>query len=136
MSYLLDTRLAESSVWVADLPLSELRLKNHQHYPWCILIPRVSDICELYELNAEQQMMLMQEIKQVSIVMKTLFAPMKLNVASLGNVVSQLHVHIVARQKSDPLWPQGIWQQALVEEPYRDVDLEAFIRQLRTGLAQ
>jgi diadenosine tetraphosphate (Ap4A) HIT family hydrolase len=131
MTFSLDTRLAESSIWIADLPLSELRLKNHKHYPWCLLIPRLTDVRELYELSSEQQIQLMQEIKEVSLVMQKLFKPMKLNVGSLGNVVSQLHIHVVVRQESDPLWPQGIWQKSLLEVPHAQEELDLMVAALQ-----
>lgn len=130
----LDSRLSLSSVWVADLPLSELRLKNHAHYPWCILIPRVDQVTELYQLTPIQQQQLIQEITKVSSVMQALFKPTKLNVASLGNIVSQLHIHIVGRSDTDPLWPQGIWQNAAVEIPYTENELQERIQQLQKAI--
>ena len=135
MTFSLDTRLSQSSVWIADLPLSELRLKNHRHYPWCLLVPRLSEVRELYELSPSQQMQLMQEIQDLSLVMRELFKPSKLNIGSLGNIVSQLHIHIVARHVSDPLWPQGIWQNALIEEPYTQGELDLMANKLKNGFS-
>jgi diadenosine tetraphosphate (Ap4A) HIT family hydrolase len=99
--------LADTSA-VGDLPLSQLRAINDADYPWLILVPRRSGITEIEQL-AEEAGLLMSEIIRVSRVLKDLTACDKLNIAAIGNVVRQLHVHIVGRRHNDPLWPKPIW---------------------------
>jgi diadenosine tetraphosphate (Ap4A) HIT family hydrolase len=121
-TFKLDSRLEDGSEFIIDWPLSTLRFKNQAHFPWCILIPRVPDLSEIYQLNDAQQLQLMQEVSGLSRIMQDYFVPDKLNIASLGNQVAQLHIHVVGRYRSDPLWPQGIWQaeQTLLAYPKPD----------------
>lgn len=94
---------------VASFTLSEIRLMDDSHYPWLILVPRVPDARELVDLDEPAQQRLMAEIARCSRVMQALFRPHKLNVAALGNLVPQLHVHVIARQADDPAWPAPVW---------------------------
>lgn len=112
---ILDPRLRDSSFFIIDLSLCQVRLSNNAAFPWIILIPRVEEIQEISDLNEVDQQKLMREITQVSKAMQTLFNPHKLNVASLGNVVPQLHIHIIARMKSDPAWPNPVWNTVTAE---------------------
>ncbi len=109
MSFLLDKTLEKDSVFIADLPLSQLRLLKNASWPWVMLVPRRNDMRDTIDLSTDEQQQLMDEIARVSFVMRSVFKPHKLNVANLGNVVSQLHVHIVARFENDPAWPGPIW---------------------------
>lgn len=102
-------KLEADTLFVAALGLSDLRLMNNQQYPWLILVPRVDDAVELIDLSPTQQHHLMDEIALVSGVLNTLFEPDKLNIATLGNIVRQLHVHVVARYRSDAAWPSPVW---------------------------
>jgi diadenosine tetraphosphate (Ap4A) HIT family hydrolase len=108
-SFQLDPRLDADTAFVCDAPLSRVLLMNDANYPWLILVPRRAELRELIDLSAEAQMRLWQEIARVSEVMRELFAPDKLNVAALGNVVAQLHVHVIARYEGDPAWPAPVW---------------------------
>lgn len=90
---------------ILDLSLSKLMLFNNANFPWVILIPRKNDVKEITDLTTEERIILMEEISLVSKVMQDIFKPAKLNVASLGNIVSQLHIHIIARFKNDIAWP-------------------------------
>lgn len=114
----LDPRLAADSHFIIDWPLSTLRFKNHAHYPWCILVPRVDAVTEIYQLQPIAQIQLIQEIAALSEMLHARFSPDKLNVAALGNQVAQLHIHVVGRYQNDPLWPQAIWQQNQVPVQY------------------
>ena len=104
-----DRRLEETSVWVQQLKLSQVRLVQHQDYIWLMLIPQVESVRELIDLSTQQQIDLMTEIDQTSRILRNLFSPDKLNIATLGNVVPQLHVHVVCRYKNDKAWPGNIW---------------------------
>lgn len=84
---------------------------NDSRYPWLILVPEISDICELTQLEWCDQTQLLREINIVSRVLQNKFRADKINVASLGNVVSQLHVHCIARYKADAAWPKPVWGQ-------------------------
>ena len=104
----LDPRLAADTVAVCDLALSRLLAMNDADFPWLILVPQRTGVRDMIDLGAEQTL-LMDEIAAVSRALKDETRCDKLNVAAIGNVVPQLHIHIVARWISDPLWPKPIW---------------------------
>ncbi len=104
-----DPRLEADSTYITDLDLCQVRLNHNAAFPWILLIPRQPDLVEIIDLSARDQQVLMQDIVRASKVMKQLFNPTKINVASLGNVVPQLHVHIIARYQSDSAWPGPVW---------------------------
>ncbi len=107
--FTLHPRLAADTVLVASLPLCDVLLMDDSTYPWVVLVPRRADIREMHQLGTEDQQVLMQEITHVSAQMEKLFSADKMNVAALGNMVPQLHVHIIARYETDPAWPGPIW---------------------------
>ncbi len=105
----LDQQLRDDTVAIGDLPLCRVLLNNDGNYPWLILVPRREDLVELADLNESGRTTLMREIAQVSAALKAHTRCHKLNVAALGNVVAQLHVHIIARFRTDPAWPNPVW---------------------------
>jgi len=107
--FTLHPRLAEDSIVIGRFDLSLLLLSKDANYPWCILVPEREDVFEIHHLSEEEQMQLMRESCRLAEVMTSLFDAQKMNVAALGNVVRQLHVHHVARFSDDPAWPQPIW---------------------------
>ena len=107
--FVLDAQLKQDSYVIGKLSLCQIRLMNNQYYPWLILIPEIENITELFELSLEQQTDLMHEITLSSKIMNKIFQPDKINIAALGNIVKQLHIHIVARYKNDALWPDPVW---------------------------
>jgi diadenosine tetraphosphate (Ap4A) HIT family hydrolase len=107
--FVLDDQLAHDSHPIAELGLSALRLMDDSNYPWLILVPRVAEARELIDLDSAQQLQLLDEVNRVSRVLKQLFRPHKLNIAALGNLVPQLHVHLIARYRDDPAWPAPVW---------------------------
>jgi diadenosine tetraphosphate (Ap4A) HIT family hydrolase len=109
MLFQLDPRLQSDCVVIGDLPLSRLLLMNDKQYPWMILVPRKNQVHEIYELDTSQQQQLWIEIAEVSKVLKQLFAPHKLNIGALGNIVRQLHIHVIARFEHDIAWPGPVW---------------------------
>ncbi|AXR06151.1 HIT domain-containing protein [Salinimonas sediminis] len=114
----LDTRLANDTYFVCDLPLCSVLLANDSQFPWLILVPRRPSATELYLLDPADQQQYLKESAQVCNVLEQLFSPAKLNVAALGNVVSQLHIHHVARFTEDCAWPAPIWgRQASIPYP-------------------
>ncbi len=108
MPFALDPRLAGDTHHLASLPLCELLLMDNALLPWLILVPRVS-VTELYQLSAEQRRQLDDETTAVAAFVAGAFAIDKLNVAAIGNVVAQLHVHVVGRRRDDYAWPGVVW---------------------------
>ena len=109
MSFKLDRKFLNSSHYVADLKLCSIRLHDNSKFPWVILIPKRNKIIDMSDLNSKDQILLMKEIIYVSKIMKKLFKTSKLNVEKIGNIVPQLHVHIIARSKKDSSWPLSVW---------------------------
>ena len=109
MTFKINKKFHNSSHYITDLKLCLLRLHDNIRFPWVILIPKRKNISDISELNSKDQILLMKEIVKVSKIMKKLFKTNKLNVEKIGNVVSQLHVHIIARKKKDRTWPLSVW---------------------------
>lgn len=107
--FVLDPRLAADAAPVAELALCRVLLMDDARWPWLILVPRRAGARELVDLSPADQQALSGEIARASRALQTLFSPDKLNVAALGNVVEQLHVHVVARFRDDPAWPAPVW---------------------------
>ena len=107
--FILDGRLADDTYLLEDLPLTKVLLSKDANYPWFILVPRIAGVTELIDLSDAQQQQLLLESNAVCHFIRDYFAAEKLNVAALGNVVAQLHVHHIGRFASDPAWPAPIW---------------------------
>ena len=107
--FLLDPRLAADSHFIADGPLSQIRLMDDARYPWLLLVPRVADIAEWIELDGNQQRLLLAEINQISQHLKHKPNVSKINIGALGNIVRQLHVHLIGRNENDAAWPGPVW---------------------------
>ena len=107
--FALDSRIAAGTLPVGDLALSSVLLQNDSRFPWLVLVPRRAGIVELTDLDDENYRTLADEIRLATRVMLALAQPDKVNVAALGNVVPQLHVHVVGRFRSDPAWPDPVW---------------------------
>jgi len=105
----LDSRLHNDTFFVCDLSLCRVLLMNDRQFPWLILVPMKNDIAEIIDLTEKEQITLLKESALASKAMMNLFSPLKLNVAALGNVVRQLHVHHVARFDTDCAWPKPVW---------------------------
>jgi len=105
----LHPRLAADTVSVGDFMLSRLLLSNDANYPWTILVPRRVDIREIHELSEADQQQLLRESMLLSRALMRAFSPTKLNIAALGNMVPQLHVHHIARYENDAAWPAPVW---------------------------
>jgi len=130
----LHPQLANDCFELAEFPLCKLLLCNDSAYPWFILVPKVNDITDIYQLDWQQQQQLLNESSLLSEVLMQVFSGDKMNVAALGNVVAQLHVHHVVRYKNDVSWPKPIWgQQALT--PYSNDELVSLKEQLLPKLS-
>lgn len=135
MSFCLDPRLAADSLPIGCLPLSEVRLMNDARYPWLILVPRREGLREIYELEADDQQQLWRESTRTSRWLMQYFAGDKLNVAALGNVVAQLHLHHVVRRVGDAAWPAPVWARGSAE-PYAEPVRRALVARLQQGLQE
>lgn len=129
----LNPRLEGDSLPVADLPLCAVRLMKDANYPWLLLIPRQSDLVEITDLSAPDRLRLMEEIAAAAEALKTITGCDKINVGALGNMVPQLHVHVIARFRTDAAWPSPVWGAASAGT-YDLVELEALIDRLRKHL--
>ncbi|MDP2410152.1 MAG: HIT family protein [Pseudolabrys sp.] len=132
----LHPQIDADTVAVGDLALSRLLLANDANYPWTILVPRLPGLTEIIDLDAAAQMQLLGEIGSVSRALKAITACDKLNVAALGNVVAQLHVHVIARRHSDAAWPKPVWgavPAATYDPAVRDRLIGALRRELNIG---
>ncbi len=104
-----DKRFLKDSHFITDLRLCNVRLIDNSKFPWIILIPKRKNITDISELNSKDQMLLMKEIVHCSKLMKKIFKTKKLNVEKIGNIVPQLHIHIIARSTKDSTWPLSVW---------------------------
>lgn len=129
----LDQRLRNDTLVVGDLALCRVLLMNDSRYPWLILVPKVAAVSEVFELTIEQQQSLWQETTAVSVMLKQLFQADKINIATLGNVVKQLHMHIVVRMQDDVTWPAPVWGQG-VAQPYAAQELQQLSTKLQAAL--
>lgn len=131
--FVLDSRLQQDTLPIGDFPLCRLLLSNDCNYPWFILVPRRPDITEVFELQPDDQLQLWKETTALSVLLKDLYKADKLNVAALGNVVSQLHMHVIARRRDDAAWPSPVWGRHPAT-PYTEQQLAAVRAQLRQVL--
>ena len=108
-AFKLDPQFEKDTVLISDWHLCQVRLMNDSRYPWVILIPKVEGISEIHELAEEQQQLLLGESMRLSKALDQLFSPHKLNIAALGNMVRQLHVHHIVRFENDASFPKPVW---------------------------
>ena len=131
--FVLDSRLHQDTLALGDFPLCRLLLSNDSNYPWFILVPRRPGISEVFDLSADDQLQLWQETSFLSKTLKVVFGADKLNVAALGNVVSQLHMHVIVRKRNDIAWPAPVWGKHPAV-PYAEEQFVAIREQLRAVL--
>ena len=130
----LHPQLADDTAPVIELALCEVRLMDDANHPWLVLVPRIADMVEIIDLDPAQRTQLAAEIDAASRVLKALFKPHKLNVAALGNLVPQLHVHVIARYSDDIAWPRPVWGNATAR-PYAPEELIERVSALRAAFA-
>lgn len=132
--FTLDPRLENDTVPVTDLPLCRVLLMNDARFPWLILAPARPDLAELVDLDAADRARAMEEIATASRVLRSLHAPDRINVGALGNIVRQLHIHVVARRAGDAAWPGPVWGQGTAV-PYDPAARAAAVSRLRAAFA-
>ncbi|MDB9811018.1 HIT family protein [Candidatus Pelagibacter sp.] len=125
----IDKNFIKNSYLITNLKLCSVRLMNNSIFPWIILIPNRKKVTDMTELNSKDQILLMKEIIFCSKLMKKIFKTSKLNVEKIGNIVPQLHIHIVARNKKDKTWPLSVW--VIKSKPYLKRKLEENIKKLK-----
>ena len=132
MSFKLNRKFLKTSHHLIDLKLCTIRLNDNSKFPWIILIPKRNKITDISDLNFKDQNLLMKEIVYASKVMKKLFKTSKLNVEKIGNIVPQLHIHIIARSKKDSSWPLSVW--VVKGKNYPKTALKVIVNKLRKAL--
>ena len=129
----LDPLLARDTAPIGDMPLCRVLLIKDATYPWLLLVPRRYQAVEITDLDTIERAQLMNEIAHASRTLKALTGCDKINVAALGNVVAQLHVHVIARSRGDAAWPRPVWN-AVPPRDYDSRDLETLLTRLRERL--
>ena len=132
MSFKLNRKFLKTSHHIIDLKLCTIRLNDNSKFPWIILVPKRNKITDISDLNSKDQTLLMKEIVYASKVMKKLFKTSKLNVEKIGNIVPQLHIHIIARSKKDSSWPLSVW--VVKGKNYSKIALKVIVDKLRKAL--
>ncbi len=132
--FVLDPRIERDSAPLMWLGLCELRLMDDSRWPWLILVPHRPGAVEIHDLTPLDQAMLSFETSLVAQALKRVTDCGKINVGSLGNMVPQLHVHVIARNEGDPGWPGPVWGFGM-REPYRRADLHQFVSAMRAALS-
>lgn len=128
-AFKLAAEFERDSLWLADWPLCQLRVQNDANYPWFILIPRRVSMVEIIDLTEQDREQLWRESAHLSVFLKAEFQAKKLNVAALGNMVPQLHLHHIARYEHDLAWPAPVWGKAPAQ-PYTETQWQQLKQKL------
>ena len=115
--FILNKTLEKDSLWIQDFDFTTLRIINNASVPWCILIPKKNNIIHLMDLSEDEQSTLMQDVRKVANVFQNIYNPDRINIGMLGNIVPQMHWHVIARTKDDPAWPGPVWGN-VPNQPY------------------
>jgi diadenosine tetraphosphate (Ap4A) HIT family hydrolase len=133
--FTLHPQLAADTLLLGNFPLCTCRLMNDMHYPWLILVPQVADIREIYELGGRDQQQLLRESSWTAERLAKHFSADKINIGALGNMVSQLHIHHIARYRNDAAWPAPVWGKHPAEA-YTDDTLAMMLGKLQAAFAE
>jgi len=128
--FALDQRLQQDTLTIGDFPLCRLLLSNDSNYPWFILVPRINGISEVFQLSVINQQKLWNETTTLAQLLSEGFGADKMNIGALGNVVSQLHVHVIVRKRDDMAWPAPVWGKHPAR-PYTEEQVAAIRARLR-----
>lgn len=131
--FALDPRLAADTVAIVSLPLCEVLLMNDARYAWLVLVPRRGGLVEITDLAADEQTALWQEVNRATAALRAVACCDKLNLGALGNIVRQLHVHLIARVEGDAAWPDPVWGKGQAEA-YAVTALDKRVEALRDAL--
>ena len=132
--FILDAQLTKDTHFIKTLDLCDLLLMDNSSYPWIILVPKRESVSEVIELSSSDRACLMQEICYISEIIKEIYNPYKLNIGAIGNIVRQLHIHIIAREQNDPSWPGPVWgdksPRKFYDEDGKNLAIKKIINQL------
>ncbi|MGY2253176.1 HIT domain-containing protein [Pseudomonas reactans] len=131
--FALDQRLQQDTLVIGDFPLCRVLLSNDSNYPWFILVPRINGISEVFQLDVVDQQRVWQETTALAQLLSEGWSADKMNIGALGNVVSQLHVHVIVRKRDDAAWPAPVWGKHPAQ-PYTDEQVAAIRARLRALL--
>ena len=134
MSFSLHPQLAADTFVVGDFPLCRVLLMNNANFPWLILVPQRAGLRELFDLAPQEYTLAMQEIRMASHALHAMTGAHKMNIAALGNMVPQLHIHIIARFEQDAAWPNPVWGNA-APRPYTPSEYETALAGIRGNLS-
>jgi len=129
MTNIVNKHFIKTSHFLIDLKLCSVRLIDNSKFPWIILIPKRKNITDITELNLKDQIILMKEIVHCSKIMKKIFKTKKLNVEKIGNIVPQLHIHVIARYTKDSSWPSSVW--VIKGKPYSKILLDKTVVKIK-----
>jgi diadenosine tetraphosphate (Ap4A) HIT family hydrolase len=129
-AFTLHPQLERDTVAVGDLPLSRVVLMNDANFPWLIVVPRHAGAVEIFDLDDRERAQLMNELALLAQLLKDLTGCDKINIAAIGNVVPQLHVHVVARRRDDAAWPRPVWG-ALPARSYGETERDRLLQAIR-----
>lgn len=132
--FALHPRLSQDSFFVKDLDLCQLRLMNCSEVPWCILVPRINNLVNLTDLSASERHLLFAEIHYISQILHKIYEPHRINTAMIGNIVSQIHWHLVVRYQTDSFWPAPIWGKNF--SPLHQGDAQDLIQKIQNELIE
>ncbi len=130
----LHPQLQEDCFYLGKFELCQLLLLNDSQYPWCLLVPDRANIKEIYELSDDEQRQLIHESSQLAAGMMAIYKGDKMNIAALGNVVPQLHIHHIVRFRTDPAWPAPVWGKSS-PQAYSEVAVQTTLQLLRKQFA-
>lgn len=128
--FTLHPQLAADTIFVGDLSICRVLLMNNRHFPWLILVPQIPDLREIFDLAPHDYTNVMTEVRTVTQHFATMTHADKMNVATLGNMVPQLHIHIIARHAKDAAWPQPVWNCGVKPESYDAAELKSLSAKL------
>ncbi len=128
--FTLDSRLEADTFFIADLKISKLLLMNDSQYLWLILVPKKPDLVELTDLSFAEQTQVLEEINLVGKIIKEEFGFEKLNIAALGNLVKQLHIHVIGRNEDDAVFPKPVWGHSQIKL-YKKEEAEILVKKIK-----
>lgn len=128
--FTLHPKLLQDTYYIGKLSLCRVLLMNNKIFPWLILVPERENITEIFQLSTKDQRTLIEEISLISETLNRTYWPDKINVAALGNQVEQLHIHVIARFKTDDAWPEPVWGKG--SQPYEEQSVNEISKKLRT----
>ena len=132
MTFALNGTLEKDSIFIMELELCQVRLINNSDYHWVILVPQLPNVIEITDLDDKNYNLLNKEIQLVAKTLQRGLQPDKLNIAMIGNIVSQMHVHVIARYKNDKLFPKPVWGCEFT--PYNNEELKTRIKNLKEAI--